>query len=402
MERYNLPEGWELKRIVEIAEIVSGATPKTRNKSYWNGNIPWATPKDLGQLTTIEISSTERQITKEGYESCSTKLLPAGSVLLSSRAPIGHLAINTVPMCTNQGFKSLIPNKRIFNRYLYWLLKSKVADLQHVGRGCTFGELSKDIVESFEVPIPSLEEQRRIVEQIEGLAIRIDKIRHLRSEAIKQTSLQSFHVRRKIFEDILAESESKPLSKCGKVLGGGTPSKKREDYWNGDIPWISAKEMKHFKLTDSVLKITNKGLNESSAKMIPAGSVLFVVRGSILYRYVPVAVNTMPCTINQDMKAIIPKEGIDAEYIAHILIGANDILRNMVEEAGNTAGKLQTPLWSAFEIPIPSLERQRKIVKWLNEYEEKLALLQQLQSETESEIAKFTPALLSKAFQGEL
>ncbi|MFV9690955.1 MAG: restriction endonuclease subunit S, partial [Desulfobacteria bacterium] len=104
------PNGWRKCQIGDIAKIVSGATPKTKIKEYWNGDILWATPKDLGQMHSIEISDTERKITKAGYESCSTNLLPPGSV---SRAPIGHLAINTKPMCTNQGFKSLIPKDRI-------------------------------------------------------------------------------------------------------------------------------------------------------------------------------------------------------------------------------------------------------------------------------------------------
>jgi type I restriction enzyme, S subunit len=173
------PNGWKKYRIGDIAEIVSGATPKTKVKKYWDGNILWATPKDLGQLNSIEISDTERKITKVGYESCSTKLLPPGSVLLSSRAPIGHLAINTKPMCTNQGFKSLIPQDDIFNRYLYWVLKSSVTKLRSMGRGCTFDELSKGLLASLEIPVPPLDEQRRIVARIEELTRRVEEARQI-------------------------------------------------------------------------------------------------------------------------------------------------------------------------------------------------------------------------------
>ena len=176
------PNGWKKYRIGDIAEIISGATPKTKVKKYWGGTILWATPKDLGQLNSIEISDTERKITKVGYESCSTKLLPPGSVLLSSRAPIGHLAINTKPMCTNQGFKSLIPQDDIFNRYLYWVLKSFVTKLQNMGRGCTFDELSKGLLASLEIPVPPLDEQRRIMVRIEELTRRSEEARRVLRE----------------------------------------------------------------------------------------------------------------------------------------------------------------------------------------------------------------------------
>lgn len=160
---------------------------------------------------------------------------------------------------------------------------------------------------------------------------------------------------------------TRPLAECGKVLGGGTPSKQNSEYWNGDIPWITAKEMKKLELSDSELKITGKALSESSAKLIPENSLLFVVRGSILYRHVPIAINRIPCTINQDMKAIVPDEDLLVEYLANMLLGANDELKGMVEVAGNTAGKLPTPSWSALEIPVPPLDEQRWIVARIEE-----------------------------------
>jgi type I restriction enzyme S subunit len=185
-------------------------------------------------------------------------------------------------------------------------------------------------------------------------------------------------------------------------MGGGTPSKQRADFWDGDMPWISAKDMKRFALTDSGLKITEKGLAESSAKLIPEKSVLFVVRGSILYRYVPVAVNYMPCTINQDLKAVVPAKEINPLYLAHMLWGANDQLQGMVEEAGNTAGKLPTPSWASFEVPIPDKITQQTVIEELQRFQDKIAELEQLQAETARELEIFQSALLAKAFRGEL
>jgi type I restriction enzyme S subunit len=155
-------------------------------------------------------------------------------------------------------------------------------------------------------------------------------------------------------------------------------------------------------LTDSCLQITEEGLAESSVKVIPKQSVLFVVRGSILYRYVPVSVNTMPCTINQDLKAIVPDSGINAIYLAHMLWGANDQLQSMVEEAGNTAGKLPMPAWSSLEIPVPDGPTQQAVIEELGSVQDKLADIERLQVQTAEELASFQPALLAKAFRGEL
>ena len=116
----------------------------------------------MGKLVGFTIDDTERKISEKGFKSCSTKLLPSGSVLLTTRAPIGHLAINLKPMCTNQGFKSLIPLSQIHNWFLFFALKYFIPVLQSMGRGQTFTEISKKQVEYFEVPLPPLPEQKRI------------------------------------------------------------------------------------------------------------------------------------------------------------------------------------------------------------------------------------------------
>lgn len=146
----------------EVAQIVSGATPKTGTAEFWDGDVDWATPADLSKLDGPYISATPRKITQAGVRSCATTILPAGSVLLSSRAPIGHVAVNTVPMATNQGFKSLVPGPNLDAKYLFHWLKSKTEYLQSLGNGATFKELSKKTAEQIQVPLPPLPEQRRI------------------------------------------------------------------------------------------------------------------------------------------------------------------------------------------------------------------------------------------------
>jgi type I restriction enzyme S subunit len=158
------------------------------------------------------------------------------------------------------------------------------------------------------------------------------------------------------------EVPMRPLGRCGRVLGGGTPSKSNAKFWNGTIPWVTAKEMWTGEIRDSQLKITEQAMKASPTKLIPADSVLFVVRGSILFKRVPVAVNRVVCTINQDMKAIVPDDDILGDYLALMMRANNDELKSRVGTAGNSAGKLETDEWSSVEIPIPPVAEQRRLV----------------------------------------
>ncbi|MGH1978391.1 restriction endonuclease subunit S [Rothia sp. L_38] len=151
---------WPTKPLGEVATVVSGATPKTSNEEFWGGDINWITPAEVSKLDGIYIGKTERTLTEAGLASCSAQILPAGSVLLSSRAPIGLVAINTVPLATNQGFKSLIPGPELDPLYLYFWLKLNKKMLQNLGVGATFKELSKKHVEALKIKLPPIRTQK--------------------------------------------------------------------------------------------------------------------------------------------------------------------------------------------------------------------------------------------------
>ncbi len=160
-------------RLGEVCEIIGGSTPRTGNPAYWYGDIVWITPTDLGALNVMRITTSSRKITKEGYESCGAALLPVGAVVLSSRAPIGYLGIAETPLCTNQGCKSFIPSDKVTSAFLYWQLKKSVPELQSLGSGATFKEISKTDLQNFIISLPPISEQKRIAvilnEQMEAI-----------------------------------------------------------------------------------------------------------------------------------------------------------------------------------------------------------------------------------------
>jgi type I restriction enzyme S subunit len=216
---------WPLHSIASLCKIVSGATPKTGRAEFWDGDVSWVTPKDLSDLNSKFLLDTPRKITEEGLKSCSATMLPERSVLFSSRAPIGLVAINETPVCTNQGFKSFVPDQsRLSSDYLYWWLKTHRQQLERLGRGATFKEVSKSIVSEIQIPLPPLAEQKRIA----GILDAADRLRAKRCESLAQldTFLQSIFL--ELFGDPVTNPkgwEVKPLGEFVKFIGGSQPPK---------------------------------------------------------------------------------------------------------------------------------------------------------------------------------
>jgi len=166
--------GWQTKTLGEVCEVMNGGTPKTGVLEYWDGSHLWITPAEMGKRLSPYVGDTERKITDLGLRDSSARMLPPNSVILSSRAPIGHLVINTEPMATNQGCKGLIPDSQLQHKFLYYYLSSIVDLLNSLGAGATFKELSGGKLKEVTIPVPPLPEQQRIVgildEAFEGIA----------------------------------------------------------------------------------------------------------------------------------------------------------------------------------------------------------------------------------------
>jgi type I restriction enzyme S subunit len=166
---------WKIFRLGELAEIIGGGTPSTNIDEYWNGDIPWLTPRDLTNYNFKYIKEGERLISEEGLRNSSAKLLPKGAVLLTSRAPIGYLAIAENVMCTNQGFKSFVVNeKKLDHQFLYYLLKNNVEYLKSLGTGTTFAEISATTLKTVEFIFPDKDTQTQIASILSSIDNKIE------------------------------------------------------------------------------------------------------------------------------------------------------------------------------------------------------------------------------------
>lgn len=387
-----------------ICDVVSGATPKTGRPEFWDGDIRWATPKDLSDLGEKHIADTPRKITQAGLNSCAAKLLPPRSVLLSSRAPIGLVAINTAPVCTNQGFKNLVPkNGQVFPDYLYWWLVANREQLNQRGRGATFKEISKSIVEQLEIPLPhkngkpDLAKQKRIA----AILDKADAIRRKRQQALRLTD----DFLRSVFLDMFGDPVVNPmgwevlglLDAC-KMVSGATPSKARKDFWDGEIPWVSPKDMKTPWLPDSMDHISDTALAETNIKILEPGTVLIVIRGMILAHSFPVAQPLVRCTINQDMKGLIPCDDFYPHYIAWSLRCQFSNIMRKVSTAGHGTRRLDNEALRSLPILKVDPNRQEafsRIVDYCRSFDRRI-------SESLDTGANFFASLQQRAFRGKL
>ncbi len=198
------PKGknWKIKKLGEITQVENGGTPSTKKSEYWNGKILWLTPKELSNFSDVEIYDTERKITEIGLNHSSAKLLPVGTVLLTSRAPIGYVVIAGKLLATNQGFKNFICEEKLLNnKFLYYFLKYKTKYIQSLGRGATFGEVSRTIVSNLKILLPPLETQKKIVEKLSA-------VQDYKKKLIEQKSKL-----KELFESVLNKSMKRELIK---------------------------------------------------------------------------------------------------------------------------------------------------------------------------------------------
>lgn len=228
-----MKKDWTYKKLGEVAEIVGGSTPKTDIEEYWGGNHYWVTPAELDGSKYIE--STQRTITDKAIEKTNLSLLPSGTVLLSSRAPIGKVCITKSPMYCNQGFKNIVCGDSLYNEFVYYYLCNSVDYLQSLGTGATFKEISKKVVEKVEIPVPSIEEQHQIVAELDLLSEMIEK-QKAQIEELDKLSQSIFY---DMFGDPVTNEkgwEVKKIGEIGNVERGAGISKK--DFVEEGLPCI--------------------------------------------------------------------------------------------------------------------------------------------------------------------
>ena len=365
-------------KLGDICEIVSGSTPKTNIEEYWDGDIKWITPAELNDETYI-ITDSVRKITELGVKKTGLTPFPKGTVILSSRAPIGKVAIAGCEMYCNQGFKNLICSEKIDNRYLYWFLKGNTELLQSLGRGATFKEISKTIVANIEINIPDKSVQTQIVDNLEKTS-QIIRLRKQELSKLEELVRARFV---EMFGDIRYEEKYQgiPLRRLCTTISGGTPSTKCSEYYEGNIPWISTVSLGPNYIDGSTAKgyITQEAIDNSATKLIPAGNILFGTRVGVGKS----SINDVALCINQDIVAIvgIDKNRFNVLFIKYVLDTYQsyyDSIKKGATILGITGDDLKNTL-----IPVPPLELQNQFADFVKVVDKSKAAVQKALDQTQ-------------------
>lgn len=413
---YEVPENWVWVRLGEVTKVVGGGTPSTSKKEYYDqGNISWLSPVDLSNYNGIYISRGNKMITLEGLNNSSAKLLPKDTVCLTSRAPIGYVAIAEKELCTNQGFKSFLPSPTYLAKFLYWYLKGNKELLESKASGTTFLELSASKAATIEFPLPPLSEQQRIVERIEEFFAKLDEAKERLQEVADSFAVRKAAILHKAFTGELTKQwrcengvsdeswEEKKFDYCIEKMQNGL-SKRKGDEGNNigvlrlanlgeddlvldDLRYIllTEKEEKNYLLSkDDVIMIRVNGSKDNVARQI---------------------------VINTDEKLAFCDHIIRIKYNPNIVaryvmyFSKTNAYRkyvedNMVSSAGqNTISRKGL---ASLVIPLPSIEEQHEIVRLIDDLLARERKAQQAAEQALASIDLMKKSILARAFRGEL
>jgi type I restriction enzyme, S subunit len=391
---------WLPLRLESLISMYGGGTPSKQNPSFWKGDIPWVSPKDM---SVREIHDSQDHITQEAVEKSTTQLVPAGSVLVVVRSgilvrkiPIG---IAQRPLAINQDMKALVPNQGVLDsRFLSYLLESKQQVLlsNYVKRGATVHSLQIDKLKKMIVQLPPMSEQRRIVEVL-GEA---DALRRKRAEADAKSGRILPALFSKMFGDPTTNPKRWPTERLGHLFdmaGGGTPSKSVTEYWNGDIPWVSPKDMKCDVVLDTEDQITLEAIRSSATRLVNQGAILVVYRSGILAHSFPVAFAGRDLTINQDLKALSSKGEVSNEYLYGLLSAVPTIGLSCVKK-GATVHNVDGTRFLSLDIATPPEQLQKSFGVRLEE----LLRFKTKRESASALVEDLFAVLLHRAFSGNL
>ena len=425
---FDIPDSWEWVRLGNIGDWGAGATPSRTHPEYYGGNIPWL---KTGDLTDSYIDAIPETITELALEKTSVRLNPAGSVLIAMYgATIGKLGILSIAATTNQACCACFPLGGLDNKYLFYFLMAQKPLFIKQGEGGAQPNISKEKIVSTLMPVPPLEEQRRIVvmlgrifpiidayskckteldlynttfperlkksilqeavkgklvpqdpsdEPAEALLerIRAEKQRLIKEGKIKKDKHESVifrrdnsHYEKRGSEDVCIDEEVPfeipenwawaRLSSFGVFSSGKTPSMSNPQFWNGNVPWVTSKDMKRPVITDSEMHISE--LAASTMQLYPTGTLLLVARSGILKRILPLCKLGIDSTINQDIKAFSLYDIELSEWLFYGIKAFEPYILKELVKSVTTVESLKFDEFATMLIPVPPLSEQRRII----------------------------------------
>lgn len=416
-----VPVHWQVQPLKRGYSIFGGSTPKSDVAGYWDGNIDWVTPADLSRLSGFEILGSLRRITDEGLKSCGTSVVPPGSLILSTRAPIGSVGLAIAPLCTNQGCKALVPRGDQNSRFAAYTMSVAGPALNVRGKGTTFLELSGDELARFPLAFPDVNEQLAITKFLDRETAKIDALiaeqeKLLTLLAEKRHATISHAVTRGLdpnapmkdsgipwLGEVPAHWEVSPLKYISRIGNGSTPHRDNPDYWSeSGFPWLNSSVVNHDEVREAERFVTELALRECHLPVIRPPAVLVGITGQGKTRGMAAPL-MFEATINQHLAYIIPSPGrLEVSFLLRALQMAYDNLRTDSESAGSTKGAITCDQLSRFAIPLPPLNEQSAIAQHVDSEAARFSKLGSDSRQAISLLKERRSALIAAAVTGKI
>ena len=392
-------EEWKEYKLHEIGRIVGGATPPTKDSANYDGEISWITPKDLSNFTGRYIQKGERSITQKGFDSSSCQILPKGSILFSSRAPIGYIAIAANELCTNQGFKSIIPDNNLVNNlFLYYLLKYNKEEIEGLGSGTTFKEVSAKVMQNFDIKIPSIQTQKKIADILSSLDDKIELNRRINDnlEQQAQALFKSWFVNFEPFKNgqfVDSELGKIPkgwkvgyLSEIADIIMGQSPNGSTYNENGEGIIFYQGRAEFGTRFPSIRLFTTNP------TRIAPANSILISVRAPVG----DINITHKECCIGRGLASAVSRTNKSAFLLYTLFSLKSDLDRFNAE--GTVFGSINRKALETLKILIPTNDLISKFEAIVASMDQQILILH-----IESENLKILrDTLLPKLMSGEL
>lgn len=426
----DVPEDWEVLPLKRRHRVVSGGTPSSGEETYWDGGINWITPEDLGKNETKRIGASRRTLSAQGLKNCGAELVPPKSIVLSTRAPIGHVAVTEKESCTNQGCRSLVPvSHYVSPDYVYYALVASRPVLQASGKGTTFMELSAGALGIHPLPFPPADEQRVIAEFLDRETAKIDTLVATKQTLIdrlkeKRTALISRTVSRGLPPDAARTAGLEPhlkLKASGvewlsdvpeswdvlevrrvalRIKTGSTPPTSEERYYDdGTVPWFGPSSFDDEIVVSKPVKwLHSSAVSEGTARLFKAGATMVVTIGATLGK---VSSLSERGACNQQITVIeFNGQRVHARFGTYRLKSLEGVLRAIAPSA--TLPILGQDEIASIKLALPSVNEQRAIADFLDRETAKVDVMV-IEAEAAIErLQEYRAALITAAVTGKI
>ena len=372
----------------DLCRVVRGSSPRPKgDPRYFGGSIPWVTIRDVTRADGRHLRKTAETVTEAGRDR--SRYVEPGQLIVSNSATIGLPIFMGVGGCIHDGFLTFLDvNPGLTLDWLYWYFLSARPKLTALAPEGTQKNLNIELVENLRIPVPSVPVQ----EEVAALLRRADRQRRAQRYALDMSTSVAAAAFGKHFGASLAGGPSTRLGDAVKITGGGTPARARPEYFRGNIPWLTPKDMRGEYIWDTQEQITDEAILNSATKLVPADSVLVVVKSKVLMHRLPVAVAKVPMCHGQDIKSMQCHDGFHHEFIRFLLGHHERRLLNSARGA-NTEG-LTLPMLE--ELPIPDVDYPEQ--KLFADFVDRFERMRSKQREALRQADHLCDSLLSNAF----